>query len=41
MVPIGAAWGYRSREELEKAGAYEVYDTPTDLASMIEKSPII
>ncbi|MDI9528820.1 MAG: HAD family hydrolase [Candidatus Cloacimonadota bacterium] len=41
MVPIGAAWGYRGREELEEAGAYQVFDTPTDLASMIEKSPII
>lgn len=41
MIPIGAAWGYRGRKELEAAGAAYVYDSPTDFATLLEKAPII
>jgi len=41
MIPIGAAWGYGSREELEKAGAEYIFDTAAELAVELEKSPIV
>ncbi len=41
MIPLGAAWGYRGRKELEEAGAEFIFDSPTELAALIEKSPII
>ncbi len=41
MVAIGAAWGYSSREELEKAGADYIFDTPQEMALEIEKLPIL
>jgi phosphoglycolate phosphatase len=31
LVPIGATWGYRSRQELLDAGALHLIDVPTDL----------
>jgi phosphoglycolate phosphatase len=41
MIAVGAAWGYSSREALEKAGADYIFDTPQDMALEIEKLPII
>lgn len=31
MVPLGACWGYRGREELISAGALFLYDSPLEL----------
>lgn len=33
LIPIGAAWGYRPREELVASGAEHVIDRPEDLLS--------
>ncbi|MFO8145506.1 MAG: HAD family hydrolase [Candidatus Syntrophosphaera sp.] len=41
MIPIGALWGYADREELEKAGAEYIFETPAEFAAELEKSPII
>ena len=41
MVPIGAAWGYSSREALDQAGADYIFDSPTEMAFFIEKTPIV
>jgi phosphoglycolate phosphatase len=35
MYPIGALWGFRSREELEAAGAKAVIGRPLELASLL------
>ncbi len=34
---LGAGWGFRGREELETAGADEVFDTPEELRAFLEK----
>lgn len=34
MTPIGAAWGYRTREELNQAGAWRIIQHPMDLAAL-------
>ncbi|MFR9650559.1 MAG: HAD family hydrolase [Rikenellaceae bacterium] len=34
---IGVSWGFRSREELENAGAEHIIDSPRDLWRFIEK----
>ncbi|MDD2332315.1 MAG: HAD family hydrolase [Candidatus Cloacimonetes bacterium] len=39
MISIGAAWGYRSADELKKAGADYVFNTPTELATMLNTLP--
>jgi phosphoglycolate phosphatase len=39
MISIGAAWGYRGAEELKKAGADYIFDTPTELAALINSLP--
>jgi phosphoglycolate phosphatase len=41
MIPIGAAWGYQGREELEKAGAAFIFESATDFALFLEQSPIV
>ncbi|WP_312641902.1 HAD family hydrolase [Hydrogenoanaerobacterium sp.] len=35
---IGVLWGYRTKEELEKAGAYTVIDKVEDILSIAEKN---
>ncbi|WP_319776961.1 HAD family hydrolase [Maridesulfovibrio sp.] len=35
MISIGAGWGFRGEEELIKAGANIVLDTPADLVSLL------
>ncbi|MBD3390708.1 MAG: HAD-IA family hydrolase [Chitinivibrionales bacterium] len=37
MYPCGALWGFRTREELEKAGAKEVFEKPLDVIRFLEK----
>lgn len=37
VPPLGALWGYGSRAELEDGGAVELVDSPTELASVIER----
>jgi phosphoglycolate phosphatase len=34
MIAVGAAWGFRTREELEKNGARVVLDAPLDLLAL-------
>lgn len=34
MVPIGVLWGFRSRDELEQAGARFILSRPEDLAAL-------
>ena len=36
MLPVGVAWGFRSREELLAAGARVLVQTPADLAELLE-----
>jgi phosphoglycolate phosphatase len=35
LLPVGAAWGFRSEEELRAAGAAKVIGQPTDLLSLM------
>ena len=35
MLPIGVAWGFRSREQLLQAGAHVVVDTPAQIVDVI------
>lgn len=35
MTPIGAGWGYRTKEELNQAGAWRIIDHPMDLAAIV------
>lgn len=35
MTPVGAAWGYRTREELNKAGAWRIIQHPMELAALL------
>ena len=35
MFPVGATWGYRSRDELLAHGAKVLIDTPTDLLALL------
>ena len=35
LLPVGAAWGYRGRAELEAAGAKLVADRPSELTSLL------
>lgn len=34
-IPVGALWGYRTQEELVKAGAHVLISKPTDLLDLI------
>jgi len=34
MIPVGAAWGFRTREELVESGAAAVIDAPLDLLAL-------
>ena len=34
MIPVGACWGFRTREELVEAGAAVVIDAPLDLLAL-------
>ena len=34
MIPVGAAWGFRTREELVESGAAVVIDAPLDLLEL-------
>lgn len=35
FMPVGAAWGFRGRDELSRAGAEAVIDTPLELTKLI------
>lgn len=35
MIPVGAAWGFRGKEELVEAGAKIIFDSPHDLEKLI------
>lgn len=35
MLPVGAVWGYRGREELADAGAVRLADSPAELAALL------
>lgn len=37
LVPVGATWGYRSREIIRDAGAVHLIDTPLDLLSLLDQ----
>ncbi len=39
MIAVGAAWGYRGKEELEAAGADMIFDNATQIASYLETIP--
>lgn len=41
MVAIGAAWGFRTKKELQEAGADYVFNTALDLVKFIESEPSI
>jgi len=41
MIAIGAAWGFRTKKELQDAGADYVFDTALDLVKFIEAEPAI
>jgi phosphoglycolate phosphatase len=36
MIPIGATWGFRTRDELEQSGARMIIDHPSQLARTID-----
>lgn len=36
MVPVGVLWGFRTREQLEEAGARYLLEKPADLISLIK-----
>lgn len=36
MFPVGAAWGYRPREELIRSGAAKVIESPSELVRLID-----
>lgn len=36
MYPVGAGWGFRPREELIRAGAREVIESPSELARLVD-----
>ena len=36
VISVGAAWGFRGREELEKAGADFIIEGPSQLMDVIE-----
>ncbi len=36
MTPIGVLWGFRTKEELQKNGAQEILQTPSDLLSFVK-----
>ena len=38
MFPLGAAWGFRSRDELTKCGAQEVIDAPLDMLRFFDET---
>jgi len=35
LVPVGATWGYRSRQELIEAGAHHLIDRASDLLALV------
>jgi phosphoglycolate phosphatase len=37
MFPVGALWGFRTREELERSGARVVVEDPRDLLSLVSR----
>jgi len=38
MFPVGALWGFRTREELESSGAQEILAAPMEILSLLEKA---
>ena len=36
MLPVGVSWGFRDQEELIKAGAKHILNTPKDLINILE-----
>jgi phosphoglycolate phosphatase len=41
MIAVGAAWGFRSKQELIDAGADLVFETPLEFVKYLESSPSI
>ena len=39
MVPVGAAWGFRTSRELVESGAAAVIDAPLDLLALRASGP--
>ena len=37
MIPVGAAWGFRTEEELRASGAVEVIAHPLELLDLIAR----
>ncbi len=40
MIAIGAAWGYRTKKELEDAGADMVFENPTQMTAWLDAQPL-
>jgi phosphoglycolate phosphatase len=40
MIAVGAAWGYRSKQELIDAGADLVFDNPTQMTTYLDAQPL-
>ncbi len=40
MIAVGAAWGYRTKKELEDAGADMVFDNPTQMTAWLDAQPL-
>ena len=40
-LPLGVAWGFRPREELESSGASEIFQSPGQLRSWLEENIIL
>ena len=38
MEPVGVTWGFRTREELQRAGARVIIDLPAQLLDLLEKT---
>ena len=38
MEPVGVTWGFRTREELQHAGARVIIDQPSQLLNLLEKT---
>jgi len=40
MIAIGAAWGYRDKQELIDAGADMIFDNPTQMTAYLDAQPL-
>jgi phosphoglycolate phosphatase len=41
MIPIGAAWGFRTRRELREAGAAAIIDHPLEMMNLIDSDAAV